>query len=53
VRHYLILDTDKRVVIHRHRGEKGRIEVQFRHDGALALDPPGLAIEVWDIFVGL
>jgi Uma2 family endonuclease len=53
VRHYLIVDTEKRVVIHNDRREEGRIEVQIRHDGSLTLDPPGLTIEVQDIFVGL
>jgi Uma2 family endonuclease len=53
VRHYLVVDTDKRVVIHNHRGEDGRIEVRILHDGSLALDPPGLTIEVRDIFAGL
>jgi len=53
VRHYLIVDTDKRVVIHNHRGEEGRIEVRILHDSSLTLDPPGLAIEVQDIFAGL
>jgi Uma2 family endonuclease len=53
LRHYLIVDTDKRVVIHNGRGDGGRIEVRILHDGPLALDPPGLTIEVQDIFVGL
>jgi Uma2 family endonuclease len=53
VRHYLIVDTDRRVVIHNHRDAEGRIEVQILHDGSLTLDPPGLTIEVQDIFVGL
>ena len=53
LRHYLIVDTDKRVVIHHRRGNEGRIEVQVLHDGQLTLDPPGLAIDVRDIFVGL
>ena len=53
VRHYLIVDTDKRVIIHNHRSEEGRIEVRILHGGSLTLDPPGLAIEVQDIFVGL
>ena len=53
VRHYLSVDTDKRVVSHNHRGDEGRIEVQILHDGSLTLDPPGLTIEVRDIFVGL
>ena len=43
----------KRVVIHNHRGDEGRIEVRILHDGSLMLDPPGLTVEVPDIFVGL
>jgi Uma2 family endonuclease len=53
VRHYLIVDTDKRVVIHHHRDEKGAIGVQIRHDGPLTLDPPGLTIDVRDLFRGI
>jgi Uma2 family endonuclease len=53
VRHYLIVDTDSRVVIHHRRGDEGRIEVQTLHDGLLTLEPPGLAIDVRDIFDGL
>ena len=53
LRHYLIVDTDKRVVLHNRRGEDGRIDVQVLHDGPLVLDPPGLTIEVRDIFTDL
>jgi Uma2 family endonuclease len=53
LRHYLIVDTDKRVVIHHRRGEDGRIGVGIVHDGLLTLDPPGLVIELRDIFDGL
>lgn len=53
VRHYLIVDTEAHAVIHHHRGDDGRIEVTILHDGKLTLDPPGLAIHVQDIFVGL
>jgi Uma2 family endonuclease len=53
VRHYLIVDTDKRVVIHHRRDEEDRIGVRVLHDGPLTLDPPGLTIEVQGIFVGL
>jgi Uma2 family endonuclease len=53
VRHYLTVGTDKRVVIYHRRGEEGRIEVRILHDGPLALDPPGLAIDVSGIFSGL
>jgi Uma2 family endonuclease len=53
VRHYLIVDTDKRVVIHHRRGEEGQIGVRIIHEGSLTLDPPGLAIDIRDIFDGL
>jgi Uma2 family endonuclease len=53
VRHYLIVDTDQRAVIHHQLVEDGRIESRFLHEGPLTLDPPGLTIEVRDIFAGL
>ena len=53
VRHYLIVDTDKRVVIHHRRDEQGQITVRIFRDGPLTLDPPGLTIEIQDVFVDL
>lgn len=53
VRHYLIVDTDKRVVIHHHRDEKDAIGVQILHEGPLTLNPPGLTIDVRDLFYGV
>jgi Uma2 family endonuclease len=53
VRHYLIVDTDRRVVIHNGRDEEGRIGVRIVHEGSLTLDPPGLTIDVRDIFDGV
>lgn len=53
VRHYLIVDTDRRIVIHNERDEEGRIGVRIVREGPLTLDPPGLDIEVRDIFDGL
>ncbi len=53
VRHYLIVDTDRRVVIHHRRDGDGRIEVGIVRDGALELDPPGLEIDVPAVFEGL
>jgi Uma2 family endonuclease len=54
VRHYLIIDTDKHVVIHHQRDEEGQIGVRVvLRDGSLTLDPPGLAIDIRDIFDGL
>ena len=53
VRHYLIVDLDKRVVIHHHRDQDGAIGVRILHGGPLTLDPPGLEIEIGDIFSSL
>jgi Uma2 family endonuclease len=53
VRHYLIVDTDRRAVIHHRLVEDGRIESRILHEGPLTLDPPGLTVEVRDIFAGL
>lgn len=52
VRHYLLVDTDSRVVIHHQRIGDGRIESRFLAEGPLTLDPPGLTIAVEDIFAG-
>jgi Uma2 family endonuclease len=49
VRHYLIVDCDRRVVTH-HRREAGRIETAIISRGDLTLDPPGLVLAVQDLF---
>ena len=46
VRHYLIVDTDKRTVLHHRRDDEGRIEVRILPDGPLSLDPPGLELAI-------
>jgi hypothetical protein len=51
--HYLIVDTDKCIIIHHRRDEEGQIGVRVVHEGPLMLDPPGLTIEVQDIFVSI
>lgn len=53
LRHYLIVDTDKRVVIHHRREEDGRIVAAILREGTLALDPPGLEIALAEIFEGV
>jgi Uma2 family endonuclease len=53
MRHYLIVDTDKHVVIHHRRDETGEIGGRIVHEGLLTLNPPGFAIDVRDIFDGL
>jgi Uma2 family endonuclease len=44
LRHYLIVLTDRRVVIHHRRDEAGDIHTKIVRDGTVALDPPGIVI---------
>lgn len=50
LRHYLILDTERRTAIHHRRDEEGRIETRILRDGTLALDPPGLELDIEALF---
>jgi Uma2 family endonuclease len=45
VRHYLIADPERRVVIHHARDEGDLLRTRIVRGGGIALDPPGLAIE--------
>jgi Uma2 family endonuclease len=51
VEHYLILDPERRVMIHHKRAQAGAIETRILRDGPVRLDPPGLAAEVAAFFV--
>jgi Uma2 family endonuclease len=56
VRHYLIVNTATRSVIHHARGADGAIATRIhdgRAGGELRLDPPGLAIRPADFFARL
>lgn len=52
VPHYLILRTDKRVVVHHRRREDGGIETRLVAAGPIELDPPGIAIAAERVFGG-
>src|SRR5262249_19608498 len=45
IHHYLIISSEKRVVVH-HRRNEGEIATRIAHDGDIALDPPGLTVAV-------
>ncbi|MGA8446755.1 MAG: Uma2 family endonuclease [Roseiarcus sp.] len=51
VEHYLILDPDRRVMIHHRRGQAGAIETRILRDGAVRFDPPGFEAEIAAFFV--
>jgi len=50
VEHYLILDPDRRVVIHHKRGQGDAIETRVLSEGAAKLDPPGFEVAVETLF---
>jgi Uma2 family endonuclease len=50
VRHYLIIDPDRDIVIHHQREDGERIATRIVRDGTLRLDPPGFEMEVGAIF---
>lgn len=45
VRHYLILRTETRSIIHHRRDDAGAIATSIIRDGAVQLDPPGVTID--------
>ncbi len=50
VEHYLILDPDRRVVIHHKRGLGEAIETRVLSNGVARLDPPGFEVAVEALF---
>ena len=50
VEHYLILDADRRVMIHHKRGQADAIETRILRDGPVRFDPPGFEAEVAGFF---
>jgi Uma2 family endonuclease len=46
IRHYLIIFSEKRVVLHHHRNEAGAIATHIAHDGNINLTPPGITVSV-------
>jgi Uma2 family endonuclease len=50
VEHYLIVDPDRRVMIHHKRSQAGAIETRILRDGVARFDPPGIEAEVAAFF---
>jgi Uma2 family endonuclease len=44
IRHYLIVFSEKAVVVHHQRNQAGGIETRIVHDGDVVLEPPGFAV---------
>jgi Uma2 family endonuclease len=50
IAHYLIVDPDKRIVIHHARGMGDVIATRIVSEGTVRLDPPGIEITVGELF---
>ena len=53
VRHYLVVSTKDRRLIHHARGEGETIATRILVSGPLLLDPPGITIQVEEAFAQL
>ena len=53
VQHYLIVDAERRLVVHHRRGGGDLIETRIVAEGGLTLDPPGLPLQLSDLFEDL
>jgi len=49
IRHYLIVNPTKKVVVHHARGEDGGISTRIANVGQLDLTPPGMAVPVREL----
>ncbi len=50
VHHYLIVDPEKRMIIHHARGSGDVLRTRLVTSGALTLEPPGLRVEAPSLF---
>lgn len=50
IQHYVIVDTDRRLVMHHWRGQAGLITTAICREGEMRLDPPGVTLAVAELF---
>ena len=50
IRHYLVIEQDQRRVVYHRRGPAGGLEPQILRAGGIALDPPGIALTLGDLY---
>jgi Uma2 family endonuclease len=50
VHHYLVISTEARIVVHHRRLEGSQILTHIHREGSITLDPPGLSIDMADIY---
>ncbi len=50
LRHYLLVDVKTRTVVHHRTGNAANIQTRIVREGSLDLDPPGIRLELVDLF---
>jgi Uma2 family endonuclease len=48
--HYLVVDPDQPLIIHHRRGGDGTIVTRIGTEGVVTLDPPGLDLDLADVY---
>ena len=51
IRHYLVIEQHQRRVVYHERGPSGGLEPHILHQGEIALDPPGIALALADLYL--
>jgi Uma2 family endonuclease len=46
IHHYLVIVSEKRVVVHHQCRDAGNIDTRIAHDGDIVLNPPGMTIPI-------
>ena len=46
VRHYLIVRSDRRAIIHHRRGDDDSVATRIITQGSVELDPPGITLDL-------
>ena len=50
VQHYLIVDPERRAIVHHRRGPDDDLLTRIRRSGSMRFDPPGIEIDLGGIF---
>jgi Uma2 family endonuclease len=50
LRHYLLVDIKTLAVVHHQIGEAAGIHTRILREGSLELDPPGIRLQIADLF---
>jgi Uma2 family endonuclease len=51
IRHYLVIEQDRPRLVYYSRGPSGNLEPSILRAGSIALDPPGIALNLGDLYL--